>query len=255
MSLNPKLNLSWTMRQIRYFGRLYDLSDDYEHEMTEFQDILDQTDTLDGGLYDVQYRMKEVCAILTLYPLTLYLDHVYSLLPSAKTFCWSASGRARICHVSASFRPDWPWKATVARSTMCVRDRRCLFPCKLWACFELEFLNNCVSSWIRQKEPLRTCHTGATYGLVVVVNTSIADYFYPTKNSAGFSISINSPTEFPDETSGHFQRIVLPSRTEAFVMLDVRTVKAEPEVANYTPQQVTETFKSSLFKILITTFK
>lgn len=85
---------------------------------------------------------------------------------------------------------------------------------------------------------MSTFHTGATYGLVVVVNTSTADYYYPIKNSIGFSISIHSPSEFPDETSGPLQRVVLNSRTEAYVMLGVNTVKADAGVASSPPVQV-----------------
>lgn len=105
--------------------------------------------------------------------------------------------------------------------------------------------------FLSDREPLSTCHTGATYGLVVVVNTSIADYYYPTKNSIGFSISINSPTEFPDETSGPLQRVILNSRTEACVMLDVKTVKAEADVSTSPPKQVTyiiQSFSISAFR-------
>lgn len=57
---NPKLNVSWTMRQIRYFGRMYDHNDDNIYEMADFQDILDQTDSTNGGYYEIQSRMKMV---------------------------------------------------------------------------------------------------------------------------------------------------------------------------------------------------
>lgn len=65
--MNPKLNVSWTMRQIRYFGRLYDHNDDNLYEMADFQDILDQTDTEEGGFYDMQERMKEVNMDLSIF--------------------------------------------------------------------------------------------------------------------------------------------------------------------------------------------
>lgn len=48
------------MRQIRYFGRMYDHNDDNIYEMADFQDILDQFDVTEGGNYDMQTRMKMV---------------------------------------------------------------------------------------------------------------------------------------------------------------------------------------------------
>lgn len=48
------------MRQIRYFGRMYDHNDDSIYEMADFQDILDQTDSTEGGEFDMQERIKMV---------------------------------------------------------------------------------------------------------------------------------------------------------------------------------------------------
>lgn len=80
--------------------------------------------------------------------------------------------------------------------------------------------------------------TGSNRGLIVIVNTSTEDYFYPNKNTLGYSISINSPTEYPDESSGNFNRIIVPTRTEAFVKLDVTTIEATEAVEMFSIEQV-----------------
>lgn len=85
---------------------------------------------------------------------------------------------------------------------------------------------------------MRNFLTGPENGLVVVLNTSATDYYYPTKNTIGVTVSINSPTEYPDESSGNFNRIILNSRTEAFVKLDVTAVKASPDVETCSIKQV-----------------
>lgn len=70
------------MRQIRYFGRMYDHNDDSIYEMADFQDILDQTDPAEGGNYDMQSRMKMVeynrepdCVQIVRYFIMLSLHH------------------------------------------------------------------------------------------------------------------------------------------------------------------------------------
>lgn len=85
---------------------------------------------------------------------------------------------------------------------------------------------------------MRTTLTGADAGLVVLLNTSTTDYYYPTKNTIGFTVSINSPTEYPDESSGNFNRIILNNRTEAFIKLDVTALRASPDVEAYSIKQV-----------------
>lgn len=84
---------------------------------------------------------------------------------------------------------------------------------------------------------MRTFQTGPDRGLIVLVNTSTVDYYYSTKNSNGFTVSINSPTEFPDESSGNFNRYILKNRTEAYIKLDVTALKAKEGVESYSIEQ------------------
>lgn len=64
----------------------------------------------------------------------------------------------------------------------------------------------------------------------MLLNTSTADYFYPIRNTVGFSVTITSPAVFVDEASGHVQRVIVPGRTEVFVSLNTRTVRASAEM-------------------------
>lgn len=86
-------------------------------------------------------------------------------------------------------------------------------------------------------KPIRNFQMGPDKGLVVLLNTSTVDYYYSTKNSDGFTISINSPSEFPDESSGNFNRYILKNRTEAYVKLDVIALRANAAVESCSVKQ------------------
>lgn len=57
---NAQLNVSGTLRQLRYLGRLYDHSEDNFNDLLQFQAILDESDSAPLGAFDVLYRMAQL---------------------------------------------------------------------------------------------------------------------------------------------------------------------------------------------------
>lgn len=58
---DSNLNLSGTIRQMRYFGRLYEFNEDNFNELLDFQEILERYD-IDPttGAFNVRQRMLRV---------------------------------------------------------------------------------------------------------------------------------------------------------------------------------------------------
>lgn len=62
---NRHLNVSGTLRQMRYFGRLYEYSEDNFNDLLEFQAILDRNDNGRTDVFDVRHRMFQVKSLHT----------------------------------------------------------------------------------------------------------------------------------------------------------------------------------------------
>lgn len=62
---NNHLNLSGTLRQMRYLGRLYEYSENNFNDLLEFQEILDRNDNARSDVFDVRLRMFQVHADLS----------------------------------------------------------------------------------------------------------------------------------------------------------------------------------------------
>lgn len=75
-------------------------------------------------------------------------------------------------------------------------------------------------------------------GLVVVLNTSTADYFYSIRSTIGFAVGIHYPYNFPDAANGNYHQYIIPSNTEAFVKLDTSTIKTDSDVTRYSVEKV-----------------
>lgn len=75
-------------------------------------------------------------------------------------------------------------------------------------------------------------------GLIVVLNTSADDYFYSLRNTIGFVVGIHNPRNFPDASNGNYHQFIIPRSTEAFLKLDVATVKTDTDVMRYSIEKV-----------------
>lgn len=75
-------------------------------------------------------------------------------------------------------------------------------------------------------------------GLLVVLNTSTADYFYSLRSTVGFVVGIHNSRNYPDATNGNYHQFIIPASTEAFLKLDVATIKTDTDVTRYSVTKV-----------------
>jgi len=75
-------------------------------------------------------------------------------------------------------------------------------------------------------------------GLMVVLNTSTADYFFSLRSTIGFVVGIHNPHNYPDATNGNYHQFIIPESTETFLKLDVATVKTDEDVMRYSIEKV-----------------
>lgn len=70
-------------------------------------------------------------------------------------------------------------------------------------------------------------------GLTVLMNLSLADYFYPLKNFAGATALIFDPSEYADSATGGTQEVPIEPLKEVRVTLNINTKIAVEEVQRY----------------------
>lgn len=75
-------------------------------------------------------------------------------------------------------------------------------------------------------------------GLIVVLNASTADYFFSLRSTIGFVVGVHNPRNYPDATNGNYHQFIVPQNTEAFLKLDVATVKTDTDVMRYSLEKV-----------------
>lgn len=88
-----------------------------------------------------------------------------------------------------------------------------------------------------QAEPIHSSTTGPDSGLILILNTTKADYLYPLRNTVGFNVHIFNSHEYPDGQTGSFVQLFVTPETEAFFKLDVTTIDAIPAVLQYSAEQ------------------
>lgn len=99
-------------------------------------------------------------------------------------------------------------------------------------------LTNFLLLYFSYVEPLRAYQTGMDKGLIVVLNTSTADYFYSLRSTIGFVVGIHNPRNYPDATNGNYHQFIIPQNTEAFLKLEVATVQTDTDVIRYSIEKV-----------------
>lgn len=88
-------------------------------------------------------------------------------------------------------------------------------------------------TYFSSSKPIRAYQTGMDKGLIVVLNTSTADYFFSLRSTIGYLVGIHNPRNYPDATNGNYHQFLIPDSTETFLKLDVATVNTDEEVARY----------------------
>lgn len=66
------------------------------------------------------------------------------------------------------------------------------------------------------------------YGLSVVLNSRVDDYYYKSMPSNGFKILIYSSLDYPDAPSGGLKEVFVPPKSEVFVSMDATSLYSVP---------------------------
>ena len=83
-------------------------------------------------------------------------------------------------------------------------------------------------------EPRSPAGIGSDQGLTVLMNLSMADYYYPLKNFAGATALIFDPNEYADSATGSVREVPVDANDEIRVTLNMNTKVAVQEVQRYT---------------------
>lgn len=86
-------------------------------------------------------------------------------------------------------------------------------------------------------KPRQTSRTGVNSGLVIVINASTADFYYPIRHTIGFNLLIFNPFEYPDNQNGVMQQLFVNPNVDAFYELQATTVESSSSVEQYSPTQ------------------
>lgn len=84
-----------------------------------------------------------------------------------------------------------------------------------------------------QSTLLKTNLTGASKGLIVLLNGTTSDYFYSNRNTLGFAVQLFSPGNFPDGTTGNLREYILNPGREVYLKLLVTTEKSMNTIRPY----------------------
>lgn len=79
-------------------------------------------------------------------------------------------------------------------------------------------------------------YTGPDMGLVLSINGTPSDYYYPLHMSTGFVVLVHNPFEFPDSPSGGVNEIPVMLERETLIRVDATTITADPYIINYSPK-------------------
>lgn len=98
-------------------------------------------------------------------------------------------------------------------------------------------------------EPLSlyTDITGPDMGLILVLNGSSDDYFYPLVNSYGFNVQIFDPYEIPDTAAGGVVEKSVNLGMETFLRVNGVTIRTEEEVRRYAVENRECLFRDEMY--------
>ncbi|XP_015594704.1 sodium channel protein Nach [Cephus cinctus] len=78
---------------------------------------------------------------------------------------------------------------------------------------------------------------GSSFGLTILLNPELDDYYYQTSFMKGFKILVSKPKDYPDRPSGSLTEIIISPRTEVWLNLEATTLYAVKSIRNYKPQK------------------
>ncbi|XP_012234766.2 sodium channel protein Nach-like [Linepithema humile] len=95
----------------------------------------------------------------------------------------------------------------------------------------------------------RIMNIGSEYGLSVLLNPQLDDYFYKILPINGFKISVYNPMNHPDATSGQVREVLISPKTETFIELDAIMFHTTEDVQKYDIRERNCLFKTEQSKI------
>lgn len=70
-------------------------------------------------------------------------------------------------------------------------------------------------------------------GLLLTLNASLDDYYYPLFNLEGFIVTVFGNDEYPDPSAGYVSEILISPGHENYLKVEAYSTFAERNVANY----------------------
>lgn len=86
-------------------------------------------------------------------------------------------------------------------------------------------------------EPIKTRFYGADYGLILTLNVSQADYYYPLLNNDGHSVLVFQSHDYPDMASGYLEQRFIKPNVETMVELFPSSLFAAESLRRFDPAQ------------------
>lgn len=95
-------------------------------------------------------------------------------------------------------------------------------------------------------EPVKLERVGSRYGLSLVLNTTISDYYFSTGDHVGFYVNIFTSSDFLDIMNGGATQMIVDTNRRAYFKLIPTTVRSTSDIEQYTPVQRGCLFKHEL---------
>ncbi|XP_055585368.1 pickpocket protein 28 [Uranotaenia lowii] len=206
-----KRNVSYFLEQVRLLGKLYDYDYENLHQMTQFQEFLDQHDTKNGSsgynAFETLKRLSPRCEDMLMRCFWKSIE-----LP-----CMQKNDMIEMRRTQYGF------------------------------CCTFNFVGHSEDNEIHPPSYYLDV-TGPEMGLVLLVNGTTSDYFYNLFNTIGFNLQIFNPAEVPDVTSGGVSEQFIHLGTESFIRVDAITINSEPDVRRYSKEKRQCVFRNELLR-------
>lgn len=94
---------------------------------------------------------------------------------------------------------------------------------------------------------IKSGFVGPSAGLTFILNTSVADYYFPIYDFVGFNVFVFNADDFPDAVNGGVAQLQVEPNVEAFVRLNPTTLQSTSATEQYSPVQRGCLFDHELF--------
>lgn len=195
------------LKQIIYFGRVYDFETDNEHLMTAFQQFFDE----------VAVNIKNENKSSSLKDTISFEGVITKLTPKCEDL------------ILKCFFKSQPYKCMQKYEML--EQRRTSYG----YCCSFNFIHRNDPNPLNR--PYYSDVTGKDMGLILLVNQSRNDYFYNIFNNIGFTVLIHGHDEYPDPLTGSAVEAIVHPGEESFIRVEAWNIHSQEDILSYAPSQ------------------